>query len=133
MDFTILSENQGCLGWVRQVMLTHIQNHSCLLDSVSRSRLQLSLYPSSAFSVVFPHFPHTCLLHLHIPLSHMHFPAYRRDHPLLNPAPPPSRLLLRLHWGPRRFSALATAARNEQYHKDSVIPRIAQTLDRNLN
>lgn len=53
--------------------------------------------------------------------------------PSVPSSPPPPLLLLLLlhHQGLRRFSALATATRNGQHHKDSVIPRITQTLDRN--
>lgn len=49
--------------------------------------------------------------------SHMRLSVDHRDHPLLHPPP------LLLHWGPRRILTLAVAARNEQRHKDSVIPR----------
>lgn len=49
--------------------------------------------------------------------SHMRLSVEHRDHPLLHPP------LLLLHWGPRRILTLAVAARNEQHHKDSVIPR----------
>lgn len=48
--------------------------------------------------------------------SHMRLSVEHRDHPLLHPPP------LLLHWGPRRILTLAVATRNEQHHKDSVIP-----------